>query len=202
MRVILALTVLLALLAVSFVSAESRRGPVTRPIIENPLVGKAKKAALKRVADIIGTEPSAAKLEAQVTVEDEWNGEEGYGKAMRIKQVKKELKNLNNLIKQAKAIVKVLPAKQQRVKELKTELLKLRGISAEEAARQKIKVQQAILDDIQSKESAMNKKVAALKQSEGRLLASIERVKKMAKGHAGTLPRFAQMEQELNTPEF
>jgi len=202
MRVILALTVLLALLAVSFVSAETRRGPVTRPIIENALGGKAKKAALKRVADIIGTEPSAAKLEAQVTVEDEWNGEEGYGKAMRIKQVKKELKNLNNLIKQAKAIVKVLPAKQQRVKELKAELLKLRGISAEEAARQKIKVQQAILDDIQSKESAMNKKVAALKQSEARLLASIERVKKMAKGHAGTLPRFAQMEQELATPEY
>jgi len=183
----LVLVLILAVAAVT-VSAESR-GPLARPIIENPLGGKAKQAALKRVADIIGTEPSAAKLQAQATVEDEWNGEEGYGKAMRIKQVKKELGNLNNLIKQAKAIVKVLPAKQQRVKELKSELLKLRGISAEEAARQKIKVQQAILDDIQSKESAMNKKVAALKQSESRLVASIERIKKMAKGHAGTLPR-------------
>lgn len=191
---VLAFIAILALLAVS-VAAESRR-PVTKPIIENPLGGKAKQAALKKVADIIGTEPAAAKISQQATVEDEWNGEEGYGKAMRIKAVKKELKSLNALIKQAKAIVKVLPAKQARVRTLKAELLKLRGVSAEEAARKKIQVQQAILDDIKNKESQMNKKVQALKDSEKRLLASIERVKNMAKqGPQG--PRFTQLENEL-----
>jgi len=96
-----------------------------RPLIDTSATSSPEKTAqLSTLAKIVAKEPIAAKLTPRDPAADEmalWNGEDisAEDKAARqAKIVRKEIKSLRNLINQGRAIIRVLPKKQTRLKTL------------------------------------------------------------------------------------
>jgi len=100
-----------------------------RPLIDTSATSSPEKTAqLSTLAKIVAKEPIAAKLTPRDPSADEmalWNGEDisAEDKAMRqAKIVRKEIKSLRNLINQGRAIIRVLPKKQGRLKKLEKKI--------------------------------------------------------------------------------
>jgi len=167
-RVVLAVACVLAL--VCFAAAD---GPLTRPLIDGVLSSPYKRNALSNVAEIIKAEPSIAKLD-QPMDEDEWNGEvDGEDRHALEAKLKDELRSLVQLVKQSKAILRVLPEKELRIETVKTQLSKLQNEYAKEDAIMKYQQQKALMRQIAKQEDALKQRVDSLKATEGRLQGNI-----------------------------
>jgi len=187
-RVVLAAACVL--LCVCFVSAAAPQ--LTRPLIDGVLSSPYKREALSNVAEIIKAEPSIAKLDA-TTNEDEWNGEsDGEDRHALEAKLKDELRSLTTLVKQGKAILRVLPEKEQRMETIKTQLSKLTNEYAKEDAILKYQQQKALMRQIAKQEMALKERVDSLKATEGRLQGNIVK-------HQRVLRDVGVREQEMKT---
>ena len=180
---------LLALLALTTVSAmdltmevdleaEEAGTPLTRPLIDGVLSSPYKRDQLSSYADIVKAEPAIAKLD-KPDDEDDWNGEaDEEDRFAYERKLKEELRGLTALVKQAKAIIKVLPEKEARIETIKNKLEALRNEYAKEDAILKYKQQRALMKKIAKQEMALQERVNALKQTETKLNGNIVKHKK------------------------
>jgi len=204
------LFVALVIVAISLVAAEEaerpkhhlkRQGPVPlhyrRPLIDTSASSsKDKTRSLAKIAKIIAKEPIAARLRKHHEGHlDLYNGEElsaESGSAHKSRIISKEIRSLNNLVSQGKAILKVLPGKEKRLKALKKQLKKLNKHKVAKHAAEKLAAQKQLLHDIAKQEKAMKKRLATLRATQNKLKKSAKKVakvvkhaKKHAKKHAG-----------------
>jgi len=187
-----------AVLLVSATEAEKpkniklkQQGPVPlhyrRPLIDTSRSSSPEKTEqLSTLAKIIAKEPIAARLKKTSDAEklDLWNGEdinEESASARKSRVIAKEIKSLQALVTQGKAILKVLPAKEKRLKALKKQLRKLNHKKVAKAAAEKLAAQKQLLSDIAKQEKAMQKRLALLRQTQNKLKTSVKKVAKVAK---------------------
>jgi len=179
------LIALLALLTISSVFAlemeiesESDAAPLSRPLIDGVLSSPYKRGQLASYADIVKAEPSIAKLD-KPDDEDDWNGEaDEEDRFAYEKKLKEELRGLIDLVKQSKAIIKVLPEKERRIETVKNKLEALRNEYAKEDAVLKYKQQRALMKKIAVQELALQERVNSLKQTETKLNGNIVKHKR------------------------
>jgi len=186
-RSALVLFALLAMLALTAVTAfevemeseeEMEGGPVSRPLIDGVLSSPYKRDQLSSYADIVKAEPSIAKLD-KVSDEDDWNGEKDEEDRFAYeKKLKEELRGLVQLVKQSKAILKVLPQKEARIETVKNKLEALRNEYAKEDAMLKYKQQRALMKKIAKQELALKERVDSLKATEAKLNGNIVKHKR------------------------
>jgi len=152
-----------------------------RPLIDNPSDGPGKKLALDTVAKIIAKEPKAASIEEK-SLQDEWNGEDETPEerdARKQKVIRNEITSLKTLIKQGQDIIKVLPSKQMRLKQLSAKLAHMNRHKVKKAAAEKLAKQQALLAQVAKQEAAIKSKLTGLKATQGKLLNNINSVKRI-----------------------
>jgi len=167
---------LFALLSLVAVEAQ-----LTRPLIDGVLSSPYKRDALSNVAEIIKAEPAIAKLDA-TSDEDEWNGEEdGEDRFALEKKLKDELRGLVQLVKQSKAILRVLPEKEKRIIFVKAKLDALHNEYAKEDAVLKYQQQRSLMRQIARQESALKERVDKLKTTEAKLAGNIAKHQEVLK---------------------
>jgi anion-transporting ArsA/GET3 family ATPase len=152
--------------------------PLARPLIDGVLSSPYKRGQLASYADIVKAEPGVAKLE-KADDEDDWNGEKDEEDRFAYeKKLKEELRSLTALVKQSKAIIKVLPEKEMRIETIKNKLEALRNEYAKEDAVLKYKQQRALMKKIAKQELALQERVNSLKNTEVKLNGNIVKHKK------------------------
>jgi len=152
--------------------------PLARPLIDGVLSSPYKRGQLASYADIVKAEPTIAKLDP-VDDEDDWNGEKDEEDRFAYeKKLKEELRSLTALVKQSKAIIKVLPEKEMRIETIKNKLEALRNEYAKEDAVLKYKQQRALMKKIAKQELALQERVNSLKNTETKLNGNIVKHKK------------------------
>jgi len=157
---------------------EAEGAPVSRPLIDGVLSSPYKRGQLASYADIVKAEPTIAKLE-KADDEDDWNGEKDEEDRFAYeKKLKEELRSLTALVKQSKAIIKVLPEKEMRIETIKNKLEALRNEYAKEDAVLKYKQQRALMKKIAKQELALQERVNSLKNTETKLNGNIVKHKK------------------------
>jgi len=168
-----------------------QQGPVPlhyrRPLIDTTRSSSPEKTiALAKIAKIIAKEPIAARIKGSRKPNlDLYNGEPlsaESASARKARVISKEIKSLRALVAQGKAIMKVLPAKEKRLKKLKKQLRKLNSKKIKKAAAEKLAAQKQLLDDIAKQEKSMRKRLAVLRATQNKLKGSVKRVSKIAKG--------------------
>lgn len=175
---VLALVALLACTAVAAMEMEEEGSPLTRPLIDGVLSSPYKRGQLASYADIVKAEPTIAKLD-KPDDEDDWNGEaDEEDRFAYEKKLKEELRGLTALVKQSKAILKVLPEKESRIETIKNKLEALRNEYAKEDAVLKYKQQRALMKKIAQQELALKERVDALKATETKLNGNIVKHKR------------------------
>jgi len=185
---LLALLALLALTAVSAMDmdasmdldmeSEDAAAPLSRPLIDGVLSSPYKRGQLASYADIVKAEPTIAKLD-KANDEDDWNGEaDEEDRFAYEKKLKEELRGLISLVKQSKAIIKVLPEKEKRIETVKNKLEALRNEYAKEDAVLKYKQQRALMKKIAVQELALQERVNSLKKTESKLTGNIVKHKR------------------------
>lgn len=183
---VLALVALLACTAVAAMEmetdaemeAEMEGSPLSRPLIDGVLSSPYKRGQLASYADIVKAEPTIAKLD-KPDDEDDWNGEaDEEDRFAYEKKLKEELRGLTALVKQSKAILKVLPEKEARIETIKNKLEALRNEYAKEDAVLKYKQQRALMKKIAQQELALKERVDALKATETKLNGNIVKHKR------------------------
>lgn len=189
--VTLAVVAVLALsVSVRALDLEEGGAPLTRPLIDGVLSSPYKRSQLSSYADIVKAEPGVAKLDAP-DEEDDWNGEaDEEDRFAYEKKLKEELRGLLELVKQSKAIIKVLPEKEARIETVKNKLEALRNEYAREDAVLKYKQQRALMKKIAVQEMALQERVKSLKETEGKLNSNIVQ-------HKRTLRDVGVREQEM-----
>jgi len=200
MRLSTVLFVSLCLVALTVVAASEtehphrvklkQQGPVPlhyrRPLIDNSASSSPDKTlALAKIAKIIAKEPIAARLRHHRNGHlDLYNGEPLSAEsaaARKSRVISKEVKSLQALVAQGRAILKVLPAKEKRLKKLKKQLKKLNSRKIKKAAAEKLAAQKQLLSDIAKQEKAMKKRLATLRATQNKLKTSVKKVSKIAK---------------------
>jgi hypothetical protein len=180
---------LAASVSVRAMASEETGAPLTRPLIDGVLSSPYKREQLSSYADIVKAEPVVAKLDAPA--EDDWNGEaDEEDRFAYEKKLKEELRGLLELVKQSKAIIKVLPEKEARIEIVKNKLEALRNEYAKEDAVLKYKQQRALMKKIAVQEMALQERVKSLKETEGKLNSNIVQ-------HKRTLRDVGVREQEM-----
>jgi len=146
----------------------------TRPLIDSPGNNDEKRQKLTFLADVVKTEPSAAKLDA--AAEDEWNGEDGDGenRFQKEQSYKSELTQLRALVGQTRQLIAALPSKTARIRVLKAKLDALRNEHAKEDALERYRQQKALLRAISKKQRALKNSLGKLKKSESALQVSMK----------------------------
>jgi len=91
--------------------------------------------------------------------------------------IQKEIILLTSLINHGQEIAKQLPAKQQRLNQLKAELNAAMGNQASQDAQQQLGEQQALQTAIQAKITELQQKLQDLQTTDAKLQASIDKVK-------------------------
>jgi beta-glucosidase-like glycosyl hydrolase len=97
---------------------------------------------------------------------------------------------LVQLVKQSKAILKVLPEKESRIRTVRAKLEALRNEYAKEDALLKYKQQRALMRKIAQQELALKNRVNSLKGTENKLKENIQK-------HKETLKAVGVREQEM-----
>lgn len=157
---------------------EMDRSPLTRPLIDGVLSSPYKRTQLSSYAEIVKAEPAIAKLD-KPDDEDDWNGEaDEEDRFAYERKLKEELRGLTALVKQSKAIIKVLPDKEKRIETIKNKLEALRNEYAKEDAVLKYQQQRALMKKIAVQEMALQERVNALKQTETKLNGNIVKHKR------------------------
>jgi len=164
-----------------------------KPLIDTSATSSPDKTeSLAKIAKIIAKEPIAARLKPNTEATDAeldlYNGEDITPEDKAARQariIRKEIKSLKALIKQGKAILKILPKKEKRLSALQARLKIITSAKAKKEAAEKLEAQQQLLKDIAKQEKAMRKRLDTLKSTQARLNQSISKVKKVVVGGKG-----------------
>lgn len=97
-------------------------------------------------------------------------------------QLKDEMSVLEQLIERGDAIVHAMPAKEQRLKELKDRFENAESTIATEKAAETLAEQESLLKEVEGQISTLQKKVDELTATKEKLEAGIEKTKKLQSG--------------------
>jgi len=141
----------------------------------------------RALVGLVAKEPLVAYgvgFQPEVAIEDTWNGEKDAESSATVEQKKmmREVHQLTKLIDQGKKILQVLPRKEKRLSLLKAKLSKVLDAKAKREASEKLDHQQALLDAIKKRESAMSSRLGKLKDSQSKLENSVGKLRQVITG--------------------
>jgi len=180
---------------------------LTPPVIENPdQPSESDQQELTRIATIFASAPSSADnppvntdqeddlanillgaggtatqgatgAESNDASEANTNSAAGSTGTANQANIQKEIQLLTTLISHGQAIAQALPAKEQRLAELKAQLNAALGQQAQDGANAQLQEQEQLLTAIQAKITQLKQKLEDLETTETKLEASIAKVK-------------------------